>query len=506
MFENELNSEYYKKYVCDYLDKHVIILGKKINKVICILTFLLALVNLILTLIPAVSIHPILNILKTSTYNPIFFMLISSFLFVLNEETKEKKYKTIELILLVLSSIYIILILLSCSGIPILSGWGDLYQDSGLFLVIFIMFYINMGLILKKKFLLGQILGLSNFILGYTGFLFYSPGNTPTISLALNYLLFIVTLSIIFVNIRPKHGLTRIFYLKTTGSVFARSTIIVIPIFLIIGIFIIYGNTTLTSLDNKGSIVAGVTVLLLILILVSSTRKFTESDIFGEITHQQLCENKKFFEEIITEMDDGVIVTDKDDIVIYLNDYFDRYKIRYDTLLHYDIKTLTPYYEQLENEFIQMKKIKKSTFIDSITVNQNEKEIYLSGWCTPRFENNEYIGSIIALVDMTFEKEKESSLKQSIKDKNIMLAEVHHRVKNNLQIINSLISLKSRKIEDQYTLDIIKEIENRIKSMGLIHEQLYQQETFSTIDIQKYVKSLTSQIKNSFMGENIKFE
>ena len=107
---------------------------------------------------------------------------------------------------------------------------------------------------------------------------------------------------------------------------------------------------------------------------------------------------------------------------------------------------------------------------------------------------------------MTFEKEKESGLKQSIKDKNIMLAEVHHRVKNNLQIINSLISLKSRKIEDQYTLDIIKEIENRIKSMGLIHEQLYQQETFSTIDIQKYVKAITSQIKGSFMDKNIKFE
>ena len=506
MQDTKLNSKYYQEHVCDYLDSHAIKIGKKINKIVCIITFTFALINLILNLVPSFSTGPLLNILETVTYNPLFFIFISSFLYVLNEENKEKKYKILKWILFGCTTIYTILILISCFWTPILSGWGWNYQDSWLFLLIFLMLYINMILLLKEHYKSSQILGLISFVLGYTGFLYYSPGNTPTISLALNYLLFIVTLSIIFVNIKPKHGITRIFYLETTGSVFARNTIIIIPIFLIIGIFIIYGNTSLKFLENKGSIVAGITVVILLLIIIISTRKFTESDIFGEVIHQELYENRKFFEDIITQMDDGVIVTDKEDNIIYSNEYFNKYMYNYESLIKHNLKQLEPYYEQVEEQFNQMKKERQSIFLNSIKVKQKNKDVYLSGWCTPRYENGEYNGAIIALVDMTSEKEKESSLKRAIDEKNIMLAEVHHRVKNNLQIINSLISLKSRKINDSYTNEIINEIQNRIKSMGLIHEQLYQQSDFSAIDIHTYIELLTKQISESFIEENVKFE
>ncbi len=94
------------------------------------------------------------------------------------------------------------------------------------------------------------------------------------------------------------------------------------------------------------------------------------------------------------------------------------------------------------------------------------------------------------LRDVTNRKQAEEKIKTSLHEKDILLREIHHRVKNNMQIISSLLRLQSRSIADDGMMDVFKESQNRIRSMALIHEKLYQTEDFSRINFAEYIRSL----------------
>ena len=100
--------------------------------------------------------------------------------------------------------------------------------------------------------------------------------------------------------------------------------------------------------------------------------------------------------------------------------------------------------------------------------------------------------------------ENEKKLIDSIREKEILLKEVHHRVKNNLQIINSILNLQSSYVTDEKTLEIINESQNRIRSMAYIHESLYQTNNFSSINFKDYIENLITNLIYSYqIGENI---
>ncbi|MEQ8169882.1 MAG: sensor histidine kinase [Candidatus Eremiobacterota bacterium] len=75
---------------------------------------------------------------------------------------------------------------------------------------------------------------------------------------------------------------------------------------------------------------------------------------------------------------------------------------------------------------------------------------------------------------------------------------MHHRVKNNLQIISSLLYLQSHSIKDKTVMDMLLDSQNRIKSIGLVHEKLYQSKNFARIDFKKYIYDLSSYLFNSY--------
>ncbi|MBL4656069.1 MAG: PAS domain S-box protein, partial [Bacteroidia bacterium] len=103
--------------------------------------------------------------------------------------------------------------------------------------------------------------------------------------------------------------------------------------------------------------------------------------------------------------------------------------------------------------------------------------------------------------DVTEKKKAEELLKRSLQEKEILLKEIHHRVKNNLQIISSILSLQSSYLNDKRTINILKESQDRIKSMAFIHESLYQTKDFSSINISEYIENLSKNLVYSFGTE-----
>ena len=95
----------------------------------------------------------------------------------------------------------------------------------------------------------------------------------------------------------------------------------------------------------------------------------------------------------------------------------------------------------------------------------------------------------------------EEKLQQSLAEKELLLREIHHRVKNNLQTVASLLYLQSRHIDNPVALEALKNSYDRVQSMALIHQQLYQNTDLGHIDLQNYVDVLLKQLRSSFRGD-----
>lgn len=107
-------------------------------------------------------------------------------------------------------------------------------------------------------------------------------------------------------------------------------------------------------------------------------------------------------------------------------------------------------------------------------------------------------------VPLFFERKKaEDKIKQSLMEKDILLKEIHHRVKNNLQIISSLLSLQANYLEDDNSRSLFKETQNRIKTLALVHEKLYKSQDVEYVDLKEYITSIVYLLSYSYDKEYI---
>ena len=121
-----------------------------------------------------------------------------------------------------------------------------------------------------------------------------------------------------------------------------------------------------------------------------------------------------------------------------------------------------------------------------------EHGVFVSG------KKNDFYPIVGTISDITKRKKAEDKIKNSLREKEVLLQEVHHRVKNNLQIINSLLRLQSELITDEKYLDMFQDSQNRLKSMALVHEKLYLSKDLGKIDTSDYIKDLTNSLFRAY--------
>lgn len=130
--------------------------------------------------------------------------------------------------------------------------------------------------------------------------------------------------------------------------------------------------------------------------------------------------------------------------------------------------------------------------------NQHDDTVWLQVFLNP-VNSGEQTEEISCLTyDITDRKEIDQQIRDSLKEKDVLLQEVHHRVKNNLQVISSILNLQSSFVQDEGTLEILQESQNRIKSMSYIHETLYRTTDFSSIEFTDYIQNIARNLIHTY--------
>ena len=105
---------------------------------------------------------------------------------------------------------------------------------------------------------------------------------------------------------------------------------------------------------------------------------------------------------------------------------------------------------------------------------------------------------LATILDMTERKREDARLRAALREKDVLLSEIHHRVKNNLQIVYSLLALQACRVEDPDMQDLLRDSQNRIHSMALIHQTLYGSQDFERVDFLLFIDTLLPVLTRSY--------
>jgi len=273
---------------------------------------------------------------------------------------------------------------------------------------------------------------------------------------------------------------------------------LVIPIFLSILLILSYFLAPKLSYPLYEDIIRVFVFMAIGIVVVFLSENITEK-------YNKLLESQEKFQSIIDSAVDGIITTDMDGKIVYVNHSLKNiFGYDNDEIEGKHVTMLMP--DRYKQKFIDKldkfnstgnHELEGQTF-DSYGLRNDGTEfpfeISIATWGP---KSNKFTTSIIR--DVTSRKKTEKMLKNSLDAKEMLLKEIHHRMKNNLMIISSLLNLQSRYIKDEESKNIFKESQNRARSMALMHERLYQSADLKSIDFGDYISTQANDIYHTYV-------
>jgi PAS domain S-box-containing protein len=233
----------------------------------------------------------------------------------------------------------------------------------------------------------------------------------------------------------------------------------------------------------------------------SRVRKLLEERV--EVKTKQLSEKNVELEKlslVASRTDNAVMVADADGKIDWTNDAFIR-MVGGNEIIGRNVSQINVYdnVSEIINEVVREK---KSRIFESKLQRDQSTETWISTTLTPIFDEMNNLKELVFVdTNITASKTLEKQIKSSLHEKDVLLKEIHHRVKNNLQIIISLLNLQSGYIKDEQTLKAVKDGQNRVRSMALVHEKFYQSDELTEISFYDYVEKLCHFLFQSY-GDN----
>ena len=226
---------------------------------------------------------------------------------------------------------------------------------------------------------------------------------------------------------------------------------------------------------------------------------FIQNITLRKLSEEKIKQSEEKYRSLVENSPEIIIIVDSKEKIEFLNSASHRYdqqKIIGDDLYNY-VHERHHNEIKIANKRVLAGEVKYESY-ETQGTDVNGKTQHFQTHVGPKYLDDKVIGLVLFIRNITDRKTSEVKIKQSLAEKVVLLKEVHHRVKNNLQIISSILNLQSSTISDQNTLELLRNSQDRIRSMSLIHELLYQTKDFSTIKFSEYIQSISTNLFHSY--------
>jgi PAS domain S-box-containing protein len=236
--------------------------------------------------------------------------------------------------------------------------------------------------------------------------------------------------------------------------------------------------------------------------------------VFRDVTESRLVEDalresEERYRELVENANSIIIRMDKEGIVTFFNEFAQRF-FGYgeeEIVGRNVVGSIVPETDSSGRDLCAM--IRDITLHpERYMANENENmlrdgtRVWISWTNKPLFDSQGIVREILCVGnDATMRKQAEERISVALAEKVVLLKEVHHRVKNNLQVICSLLDLQSDYIIDEQSRSSFRESQDRIRSMALVHERLYESQDFASIDFAEYIRDLSTRLFSSYQAD-----
>lgn len=229
--------------------------------------------------------------------------------------------------------------------------------------------------------------------------------------------------------------------------------------------------------------------------LRGALKKMEQKKMIDEIA-RKLRESERRYRTLTENINDIIYSLNPEGVITYISPQVEKYGYKPQDFLGKHLSELAENMvpedqAKMMDDFLQAVKGGEERLTEYRFVSPEGKVYWLENYSRiQRNKKGQVTGVIGVLRDITEAKKTQEELQKSLREKEILLREIYHRVKNNMQIMASLLRLQARQAQDERTKELFRESQARIRTMALVHERLYQSEDLSSIDFSDYINHM----------------